>query len=97
MAKIGSRIGRRQLLVGAAAFAGAASLVACAPETATPPSAAPAQAPAKADAKPGTASTTVAVAGKPAAPRVVGAIVQASWSEAGMRAATAIYNEQIKD
>ena len=97
VAKIESRIGRRKLLVGAAALAGVASLAACAPETATPPSVAPAQAPAKADAKPGTASTTVAIAGKPAAPRLVGAIVQASWTEAGMRAATAVYNEQIKD
>jgi len=86
----GSKIGRRRLLVGGAALAGAAALAACGADTATPPAAAP-----KADAKP-TAGSAPAVVGQ-ASPKVVGALVQASWAESGMRAATAAYNEQIKD
>ncbi|HEY3109670.1 MAG TPA: hypothetical protein VGL23_13000 [Chloroflexota bacterium] len=86
----GSKIGRRRLLVGGAALAGAVALVACGADTATPPAAAPARSEAKTGATP-------AAAGQPAGGKVVGAMVQASWAEAGMRAATAVYNEHIKE
>lgn len=90
----GSRIGRRRLLVGGAGLAGAAALAAGAPpETATPP---PARAPAKTAATTQSGATPAA-AGKPGGTRTVGAIVQATWAEIGMRDATAIYNEQVRD
>jgi hypothetical protein len=94
MGRNGSMIGRRRLLTGGAALAGAAALAACTPETATPP---PAQAPAKAAATSETSGATPAAAGKPGAAKVVGAIVQASWAEIGMRDATLAYNEQVRD
>jgi len=88
-----SKIGRRHLLVGGTALAGAAALAACAPAPATQRTG---QAPASSAATNETSSATPTQAVASPAGKVVGAIVQASWSEIGMRDATLAYNEQLR-